>query len=144
VFIYFVNFKSLKHSNIFSKIIWWYFIANKNGQIGTTLNYRSKTNFSISISNYTIYYFLKKCFDQCQCSVMASRWSIYTYSTVENKFFYLCCRKIFSEFSNICPNGGRCIWEKHYIDIASSLQISGFVKCFIYKISLSSDELNHL
>ena len=60
-------------------------------------------------SNYTIYYFLNKCFDQCQSSVMASRWSIYTCSTIENKFFYLCCRKIFLEFSNICPNRGRCI-----------------------------------
>jgi hypothetical protein len=48
VFIYFLNFDSLKHSNIFSKIIWWYLIANKNGQIGTTWNYRSKTNFSTS------------------------------------------------------------------------------------------------
>jgi hypothetical protein len=65
------------------------------------------------------YYFLNKYFDQYQCSMTASRWSIYTCSTVENKFFYLCCRKIFSEFSNICANGGRCIWGKHYIGIAS-------------------------
>jgi hypothetical protein len=51
-------------------------------------------------SNYTIYYFLNKCFDQCQCSLMGTRWSIYTCSIVENKFFYLCCSKIFS-FDNL-------------------------------------------
>jgi hypothetical protein len=38
----------LKHSSIFSKIIWWYFITNKNCQIGTTWNYRSKTFFFTS------------------------------------------------------------------------------------------------
>jgi hypothetical protein len=62
-------------------------------------------------SNYTIYYFLNKYFDQC--SMMVSRWSIYTCSTIENKFFYLCCHKIFSEFLNICANGGRCIDPLH-------------------------------
>ena len=60
---------------------------------------------------------------------------------VENKFFYLCWHKIFSEFLNICPSGGRCIWEKHYIGIASSLQTSAFVKCFIHKISFSNREV---
>jgi hypothetical protein len=29
---------------------------------------------------------------------------------VDNKIFYFCCRKLFSEFSNICPNAGRCMY----------------------------------
>jgi hypothetical protein len=144
----------VRHVN--ESLFWKYKWPNRKSTFRPVINYEIKRNTSsrlafvfiiktiISVyvilnqltkqSNYTIYYFWNKCFDQCQSSVMASRWSIYTCSTVENNFFYLCCRKIFLEFSNICPNRGRCIWEKHYIGIASSLQTSGFVKCFIYKI----------
>ena len=38
-------FCKFHHSNIFSKIFLKYLIANKNSQIGTTLNYRSKQFF---------------------------------------------------------------------------------------------------
>jgi hypothetical protein len=54
VFIYFVNFKSLKHTNLFSKIILKYLIANKN-----------RNDLKLPVAN---------------------------------KFFYLCCRKIFMNF----------------------------------------------
>jgi hypothetical protein len=36
--------------------------------------------------NYTIYCFLNKCFDQCQCSEMASRWSIYIATKYSQNF----------------------------------------------------------
>jgi hypothetical protein len=76
----------LRHANLFSKIVWWYLIANKNGQYTDDLNLR-----------------------------------------VENKFFYFWCpQNIFGIFKHL-PKGGRCIWEKHYIGIASSQQTSGFV-----------------
>ena len=48
VFIYFVNFNSMKLSNIFSKIISWYLIPNKNDQSITVemdSRKRSKTIF---------------------------------------------------------------------------------------------------
>jgi hypothetical protein len=108
-----VNYEIKRNTS--SRIAFDFYIKNY-----MSLCYSKPTHNKKVIIQY-IYYFLNKCFDQCQCSVTASRCSIYTCSTVENKFFYLCCRKIFPEFSNICPNGVRCIWEKHYIGIASSL-----------------------